>query len=408
MQTTDNRPANGKLPIVSVSQVTQVVSSVIKDDWRLRNVAVRGELSNFTNHYKTGHFYFTLKDEHSQLKAVMFSDYARRVRFAPKNGDKVIVAGAITVYEPSGVYQISCTHMKLEGEGEQSAALAELKQRLLNEGLFSQKRRIPPMPKKIAVVTSAEGAALQDIINIVSRRYPVVTLVVIPTLVQGVNAPESIAAAIGKAQQTDADTLIFGRGGGSAEELGAFNTEIVARAIYNSRIPTISAVGHQTDVTIADLAADMRVPTPSAAAELAVPDGSMLLSAVDGLERRIRTYAKRCIGVHENALSYRSQLIRSRSPRNRINMLSQRLESMSASIHERTHAKLERSERQLTSAAEMISALNPLAILVRGYSVTYRDGAIVTDSAQLNKGDEVEIRLAKGSACAEITQIKED
>lgn len=394
-----------KPPIVTVSQVNRVVGMLIKSDKRLQNVAVKGEVSNFTRHYKTGHLYFTLKDEQTQLKAVMFAGNAAGLHFDPDNGDKVVCYGAITVYEPNGVYQINCTAMEKDGEGEQAAALEELKKRLYDEGLFSRKRPVPSMPKKIAVITSAGGAALQDIINIISRRYPLVTLVVIPAQVQGVGAAESVARAIGRAQNTGADTIIFGRGGGSSEDLSAFNAEIVARAVYNSAIPTISAVGHETDFTLADLAADMRAPTPSAAAELAVPDIAAFLSAIDGMERRIGINTKRCISEQESRLEYLSSITKARSPQNRIDLLSQRLENISETIRGRVHSSLDRAEHTLTANAEMISALNPLAVLVRGYSVTSCNGSIVTDAAELSKGDAVDIRLAKGSVRAEITEI---
>ncbi len=393
-----------KPPVVSVSQVNRVVGMLIKGDKRLQNVAVKGEISNFTRHYRTGHLYFTLKDEQTQLKAVMFAGNAAGLRFSPEDGDNVVCYGEITVYEPSGVYQIRCAHMEKDGEGEQAAALEELKKRLAEEGLFSRKRPILTIPKRIAVVTSAGGAALQDVINIISRRYPLVTLVVIPAQVQGVGAAESVARAIGRAQTTGADTIIFGRGGGSSEDLGAFNAEIVARAVYNSSIPTISAVGHETDFTLADLAADMRAPTPSAAAELAVPDAAVMLSALEGMQRRIGANTRRCIAEQESRLGYLAEVTRARSPHNRMGLLSQRLDSLSQTIHDKLHSKLDRAEQRLSASAEMISALNPLAVLVRGYSVTLCGGSVVTDAAQLSKGDEVEIRLAKGSVMAEITE----
>lgn len=401
-------PNNAAPPVVTVSQVNRVVGMLIKGDSRLKNVAVRGEISNFTCHYKTGHLYFTLKDEQTALKAVMFADKAQGLRFSPENGSKVICRGAVTVYEPNGVYQINCIDMQPDGAGEQAQALEELKKRLLDEGLFSRKRPIPAMPKKIAVITSAGGAALQDVINIISRRYPVVTLAVIPAQVQGATAPESIARAIERAQATGADTIIFGRGGGAAEDLAAFNTEIVARAVFNSAIPTISAVGHETDFSIADMAADMRAPTPSAAAELAVPDISVMLSALNGMQGRISTAAKRCVTHSENSLAYRGEVIRALSPQSRINNASLRLEGLSRSISEKAHAALEGAEQRLSASAEMISALNPMSILVRGYSVTYHEGKIVTGSEELKKGDEVKLRFANGSARAEIIDAERE
>lgn len=393
-------------PVVTVSQVNRVVSMLIKGDRRLADVCVRGEISNFTRHYKTGHLYFTLKDEQTQLKAVMFAGNAAGLRFDPENGDKVVCRGTVTVYEPSGVYQINCRLMQPDGEGEQAQALEELKKRLAAEGLFSRKRAIPAMPKKIAVITSAGGAALQDVINIISRRCPVVKLVIIPAQVQGADAPRSVADAIARAQTTGADTIIFGRGGGSAEDLAAFNTEIVARAVYNSAIPTISAVGHETDFSIADMAADMRAPTPSAAAELAVPDISTVLSALDGLQHRIAGYAKRCVAANERSLAYRGEVIRARSPQSRINNHSQRLDALSESIAAKAHNALERAERRLTATAEVISALDPMGVLVRGYSLTYCGDRVVTSSGELKQGDELDIRLSKGAVTAVVTKTR--
>ncbi len=393
-------------PIVTVSQVNRVVGMLIKGDKRLSDVMVRGEIVDFTNHYKTGHLYFTLKDEQTRLKAVMFAGNAASLRFSPENGDKVVCRGAVTVYEPNGVYQINCLDMQPDGEGEQAAALEALKKRLSEEGVFSRKRPVSAMPKKIAVVTSAGGAALQDIINVISRRCPIVTLVVIPAQVQGIGAAESVANAIKRAQKTGADTIIFGRGGGSSEDLAAFNTELVARAVFDSAIPTISAVGHETDISIADMAADMRAPTPSAAAELAVPDIQMVLSAVEGTAKTIGENTRRRIAERENALLLRSEVIKALSPQMRIKELSRRLESTFDSISGKVHSAVAEYDRKLNSTAEVISALDPLSVLVRGYSVTYHGGRIVTGWEELKKGDEVELRFARGSARAEIISVE--
>jgi len=393
-------------PVVTVSQVNRVVSMLIKGDRRLADVRVRGEISNFTRHYKTGHLYFTLKDAQTQLKAVMFADKAGALDFDPENGDMVVCRGTVTVYESSGVYQINCRLMQPDGEGAQAKALEALKKRLSAEGLFSQKRPIPTMPKKIAVVTSAGGKALQDVLNVISRRCPVVTVVVVPAQVQGADAPRSVANAIARAQTTGADTIIFGRGGGSAEDLSAFDTEIVARAVYNSAIPTISAVGHETDFSIADLAADMRAPTPSAAAELAVPEMSMILSAIDGMQRRLSGYVSRCIAANESALAYRSEVIRARSPQSRLDALSQRLDALSDGIAAKVHIALDRAERRLTANAEIISALDPMGVLLRGYSLTYCGDKVVTSAEELKQGDELDIRLAKGAVTAVVTKTR--
>lgn len=392
-------------PVVSVTQVNRVVGMLIKGDRRLANVAVRGEISNFTRHYKTGHLYFTLKDEQAQLKAVMFAGNAARLRFDPDNGDKVVCYGAITVYEPNGVYQINCSAMEPDGAGEQAKALEELKKRLAAQGLFDQKRPLPRLPKCVAVVTSAGGAALQDVINIISRRCPVVRLIVIPAKVQGEGADISVAAAIARAQDTDADVIIFGRGGGSAEDLSAFNSEVVARAVFASRIPTISAVGHETDFSIADLTADMRAPTPSAAAELAVPELGNIHAAIEGTMEQIRAGMLRRLSDAERSLEAQMSLIAALSPKSRLNNAEQRLDELSAAIRTGMHHRLDRAEQSLKANAEIISALDPLGVLARGFSLTSTDRGIVTSAAQLSPGDSINVRLSEGSVRATVTEI---
>lgn len=396
------------VPVVTVSQVNRVVGSLIKADKRLANVAVSGEIIDFTYHKPSGHLYFALKDERARIKAVMFKSNAERLAFTPKNGDKVICRGAVTVYEPNGVYQINCTEMEPEGAGEQAAALEALKRRLYNEGVFSQKRPIPKRPKKIAVITAPGGAALQDIINVISRRYPIVTLVVVPALVQGENAARSVADCLARAQGTGADVIIFGRGGGSSEDLSAFNTEIAARAVFASRIPTISAVGHEIDTTLVDYAADLRAPTPSAAAELAVPDISELYDNLEGFLNYARTYVTGMISTRERELVSCSKLIGALSPKNRIASWEQKRKTLADNISLRVRTRLEAAERTLAKNAEVISALNPLGVLARGYSVTYHDGRIVTSSSELNAGDKIEVRLASGGIEAEVLSATEN
>lgn len=394
-----------KPPIVTVSQVNRVVGMIIGGDKRLADVAVRGEISNFTRHYKTGHLYFTLKDEQTQLRAVMFAGSAAHLNFDPEDGDKVVCFGAVTVYEPGGVYQIKCLDMQPDGEGEQARALEELKKRFQEQGLFDQKRPLPAMPKCVAVVTSAGAAALQDVINIISRRYPIAKLIVIPAKVQGEGADLSVAAAINRAQTTEADVLIFGRGGGSAEDLSAFNSEVVARAVYSSRIPTISAVGHQTDYSIADLVADRRAPTPSAAAELAVPEISVIYSAIDGTMKQLGRNITRRLDESTRALESKMALITALSPRSRLSSSEQRLDELSARIRTAVHTKLDRAERSLSAQAGVISALNPLGVLARGYSLTSSENGFVTSASQLKPGDDITVRFADGTVAAKVVEI---
>lgn len=404
----ENRINPSSPPIVTVSQVNRVVSSLIKGDSRLGNVAVRGEISNFTRHTATGHLYFTLKDEQTRLRAVMFADKAAGVKFSPKSGDSVIVRGAIRVYEVNGEYQVYCTEMTRDGEGEQAAAFEELYRRLKAEGLFAQKRPKPARPSEIAVVTAPGGAALQDIINIISRRYPIAKLTVVPVTVQGVYAPRSVARGIAAAQDTGAELIIFGRGGGSAEDLSAYNTEEVVRAVYASRIPTISAVGHEIDTTLADLAADLRAPTPSAAAELAVPDISELAAELEGVRRYIGSCVMRKIADRERALDSAAGLIKALSPQSRIAEGERRLSSLEDSVSLKMRNLIDRAERAFMRSAEVISALNPLGVLARGYSVTYCGDKIVRAAGELKEGDDITVKLASGSASAKVVSVSED
>ena len=398
---------NKKIPTVTVSQVNRAVSMIIGSDKRFRDLSVKGEISDFTRHYKTGHLYFTLCDENAKLKAVMWSSDASKLNFSPESGECVVCRGFLTVYEPTGVYQINVVSMEREGSGEQAKELLELVERLNKEGLFKQKREIPAFPKKIAVITSQGGAALQDIINITSRRCPTVKLAVIPAAVQGVNAAGSIVKAFGIAEKSGADTLIFGRGGGSSDDLSAFNDEAVARAIYRSKIPTISAVGHETDTTIADLVADLRAPTPSAAAELATPDLQDVKRKFEVLLSGIDYRVKSKISLCEAALDEKSRLINALSPKNKIAEKSRTAEVLFENITQSVHRKLALCESALEREIGVISALSPLEVLKRGYSVTEKDGKAVRKSSELNVGDRVEIRLGSGFAFAEITETRE-
>lgn len=398
---------NKKIPTVTVSQVNRAVSMLIGSDKRFNDLSVKGEISDFTRHYKTGHLYFSLCDDKAKLKAVMWASEANKLNFSPENGESVVCRGFLTVYEPAGVYQINVVSMEREGSGEQAKELFELVRKLDKEGLFKQKREIPEFPKKIAVITSQGGAALQDIINITTRRCPTIKLAVIPATVQGVNAASSIVEAFGAAEKSGADTIIFGRGGGSSDDLSAFNDEAVARAIFRSKIPTISAVGHETDTTIADLVADMRAPTPSAAAELATPDLQEVKrkfeSLLSGIEYRVKSQISLC-GA---ALNEKSRLINALSPKNKIAEKSRAAEVLFEKITQSVHRKLALCESALDRQIGVISALSPLEVLKRGYSITEKDGKAVLKSSELSVGDKVEIRLGSGFASAEITDIKE-
>ena len=394
--------------INSVSEITQKVSDVIDGSMTLKSVCVRGEISNFTRRQgrnRTDNLYFTLKDKASQLPCVMFEG-VNSLELDPANGMSVVCEGTITVYQPFGRYQLKCYTMSADGAGAAAAALDALKAKLLDEGLFSQKRPRPKYPKKIAVITSPTGAALQDIKNVISRRYPVTELCVIPAYVQGVNAVPSLIEGLQKAQNVGADLIIFGRGGGSSEDLDCFNSEALARAIYASEIPTISAVGHEIDTTIADLVADMRAPTPSAAAELAVPDIGTLVGEINVLKNRSASAMSRKFSDREKELSGLAKDVQLRSPRARISAWEARLAGLQTAMSNNIHRKLEKDEHDLMITAQSISALNPLAVLSRGYAVTTKDGKAVKSSEELKVGDLIDVKFDKGGVTAEVKNIE--
>lgn len=405
-----NNTPSAPVPVVTVSQINHVVSADIAADRRLLNVAVCGEISGFTRKSDTGHIYFTLKDSRSRLSVAFFANYARSlpkaVADALKNGIRVICFGQITVYEPNGAYQLKCTGLRLDGEGEAALALEQLRAQLRQEGLFDRKRPIPASPKKIAVVSSSEGAGLRDIIDAIGQRYPLVTLVVVPSLVQGANAPAAIARAMQRAQTTGADTIILGRGGGPMDDLSTFDTEIVARAVFASEIPVISAVGHTINHTLVDDVADKIAITPTQAASFAVPDIQEILRSLEFTKGKISACMKRKTSFYIKLLDSRAEVVRARSPQSRLKNDAQRLGTLSDGIRDKLHFKLDRAEKSLARNAEVISALNPLGVLVRGYSVTSSGDRIITKSSELNVGDELDIRLAEGGVKACVTEIK--
>lgn len=383
--------------VVTVSQINRRLAGLVKSDEKLRNVSVKGEISNFKEHFPSGHMYFTLKEGNSSIKAVMFRSYAERLKIYPENGMNAVVSGSVQVYERDGACQLYATGIdRDEGMGEDALSFEQLKAKLLKEGLFEQKRSLPTLPKSICVVTSETGAALQDIINVLSRRYPFVTLKLVPVLVQGTDAPASIAEGIKKAQNSGCDLIIFGRGGGSAEDLSAFNAEIVARAVYNSKIPTISAVGHEIDFTIGDFVADMRAPTPSAAAELAVPDIQEIYGGILALKNRIGEKAKAKIAEMQTKVNAASLLISRLNPKTRIEVNEENYNKTFAAIRKDFSSLIAAKELQLKNTAELIDAFNPLKTLERGYSVVYKDGAVVSTAAEIKKGDTFTVKMSDG------------
>ena len=393
------------MPVITVTQINRYIGSILKNDRNIQGIMVRGEISNYVKHFRSGHVYFTLKDSESAIKAVMFASAASRLKFAPEDGMAVIVSGSIGVYERDGAYQLYVNDIIPEGEGAQGAALEQLKRKLQKEGIFdtAHKRPIPAMPKKIGAVTSLSGAAVRDIINVLSRRYPIGEVYAVNALVQGEGAPESVCRGILRAEAAGCDVIIVGRGGGSSEDLSAFNTEKVAYAIYNCKVPVISAVGHETDFTIADLAADLRAPTPSAAAELAAPDISLLYEKIGILERRYEKAALAVLDRSTDRFIALNARLAAQSPENRLKLTGEKLSVLDKRRDTAFLRYMDRLERQLGETAAKLDSLSPLKVLSRGYSLVYKEDSLLSSSESLSKGDKVKITFGSGGAEAEIT-----
>ena len=395
--------------ILTVSQINTYLKSLVDGDINLRNIYISGEISNFTNHYRTGHLYFTLKDEKGAIKAVMFRQSASRLKFIPENGIKVIIRGSVGVFERDGVYQIYCDDMIPEGLGELTLAYEQLKAKLEDMGLFREehKKPIPEMPMKVGVITSPTGAALQDILNVLERRFPLAEVVFEGVQVQGDSAALQIAAAIDKFSRTyGADVLIVGRGGGSIEDLWAFNEEIVAMAIYNCSIPVISAVGHETDFTIADFVADLRAPTPSAAAELAVPDCRELLFTIDKTLDSLDDSIGRVLDKYAYRLLQLENTLFQHSPDNTIALYGQLLSACEDKIYHSINRKIDLYENSVMYYASKLDAISPLKVLLRGYGIVEdENGLPIRSSKDVEKGTELKVRLHDGEFMCTVDEV---
>lgn len=391
-----------KSAVITVSQLNFYIKSLFDSDVNLSYVFLSGEISNFTNHYRTGHLYMTLKDANASVKAVMFRSSASRLKFVPENGMKVIVKGRVSVFERDGQYQVYIDDMQPDGAGALTIAFEQLKAKLQKQGLFDMeaKKPIPKFPRKIGVVTSPTGAAIQDIRNIVFRRFPSAEIILYPVLVQGDGAAQQIADAIEYFNQNDlADVLIVGRGGGSIEDLWAFNEEIVAYAIYNSIIPVISAVGHETDFTISDFVADLRAPTPSAAAELAVPDKAELLNSINFLLKHCNQAMVDILSGKRNELEYITSSVYLQNPLMLIRQKQMQFDSVTSRIRNSALLTLAEEKTRFAKAASALDSLSPFKVLARGYSVvTNADGKIISASKDIKKDDVINIKFSKGNA----------
>ena len=393
-----------KINPISVTELNMYVKQRVAEDEYLNSVFVKGEISNFKHHY-TGHMYFTLKDENSLIKCVMFKTSTATLNFVPKDGMKVLVLGSVGVYERDGVYQIYCKAMQEDGMGNLYTAFEELKKKLSDEGLFDEahKKPIPFMPKIIGVLTSNTGAVIRDIINVSTRRNPNVYIRLLPVPVQGEGAGIKIAKAIRLMNDKKlADVIIVARGGGSLEDLWPFNEEVVARAIYESEIPIVSAVGHETDFTIADFVADLRAPTPSAAAELVVSDIYDVKNTLDIYENRLKILLKRKTEVmrlrFEKVMASRVY----KDPLKSINDKYLEVDRFTKNIEILGKTKLQKVKSDFSNVIAKLDTLSPLKTLVRGYSIAEKDGVVVSSSNDLSSGDELKLRFIDGSKDAVI------
>ena len=395
----------------TVSELTQYIRELFEIDYRLQDVEVSGEISNFTR-ARSGHLYFTLKDDKSQLKCVMWRSSAERIRFQPQDGEAVVVNGRISVYEASGVYQLYAEQLTPLGQGDLAAAFEELKERLADEGLFDAERKqpIPPYPRKIGIVTSADAAALRDIINVLRRRYPLVSVLIAPTLVQGGEAPAQIVRALRWLDgRNDLDTIIVARGGGSMEDLWAFNDEGVARAIFAAKHPIISGVGHEVDFTIADFVADLRAPTPSAAAELAVPDTAELRPFFSNIQQQMKTIVLEQIGQQRWQVQALRRSLSHLSPQVSIAGNRQRLDGWQARLDRAMQQRLDQSHHRFSLLQTQLTAVSPMATLGRGYAIVRDDsGRIVRSPDDVKTGDPLAVQVRDGQFGAVVTNDGDD
>ena len=397
--------------VLSISQLNEYIRGKLDADALLNGVAVRGEISNYKM-YPSGHHYFTLKDENSQLKCVMFKGNAMRLRFRPDNGVKVIAMGKISVYPRDGVYQLYCTAMAMDGIGDLYAAFEQLKAKLAAQGLFdpAHKKPIPKYPGTIGIITSSAGAAIHDMLRILRKRYPLTQVRLLPVRVQGVEAPGEIAAAIRYANYYKlADLLIVGRGGGSIEDLWAFNDEQVAYAIYESRIPVISAVGHEPDVTISDFVADLRAATPSNAAELAVQDCQALEQNLDAMNAAMATALSRQLKSARQHLDVLSKSAALQSPMGYLQQRQKSLDLLQNRLVAAQNQCISRNNQRYIALTAKLDAMSPLKVLTRGYAMAQTEsGEVVRSVSQVRSGDQISVSFSDGSLLATVTDVKEN
>ncbi len=394
--------------VYTVTELNGYVKSILDNNENLAHILVKGEISNFKNHY-SGHLYMTIKDEGAQIKAVMFSSYASRLRFVPENGMTVIIFGSVSLYNKDGSYQFYITDMQPFGVGALNLAYEQLKEKLQKEGLFEQsrKKKIPEFPEKIGVLTAPDGAAVKDIFSVLKRRYPVAEIIFHPVAVQGASAAPEIAKGIKLFNELNgADVLIVGRGGGSLEDLWAFNEEITARAIAQSEIPVISAVGHETDYTISDFVADLRAPTPSAAAELCVPDITELKTDLYSKGRHLNLLIKGKFNQEREILQSYKKTINFLKPQNTILNSRQEIANLQEKSITLILQRLNEEKSKLSLISGKLEALSPLAVLKRGYAIAYKDNIALKSINDIKVNDKISLKLQDGELLLNVEEVK--
>ena len=392
--------------VLSVTQINEYLKMLLDGDRVLGDVLVRGEISNFKP-APSGHWYFTLKDPTGQLKSAMWRSYASRMRFLPKDGDRVIAHGRVSVYEASGQYQLYVDELIPDGAGSLAMQFEQIKARLAAEGLFDRERKkpLPPMPMRIGVITSPTGAAVHDVMNILGRRFPLAQMILFPSQVQGADAPPQLMAGLQFFSEVlPVDVIILGRGGGSAEDLWAFNDESLCRAVAACPIPVISAVGHESDFTICDFVADERAPTPSAAAELAVPDSGELIRRLQGSARRMSVLLSQKIEREKKTLKTLSASRVFAHPEYLLDSYRMRLADREEALERAMRQAIAQKQQNVRTAAQRLEALSPLSVLSRGYAAVSRDDETVLFAKDLQAGDRITIRFSDGSVRAEIKE----
>lgn len=392
---------------LTVSRINRYIKYRLDNDENLQKVYLKGEISNFKNH-TSGHFYFTLKDETSRIPAVMFRTSASKVNFKPEDGMNVLVTGRISCYEANGNYQIYVEEMLQDGIGNLYVEFEKLKKKLGDLGYFDERRKkpIPRFPKKIGVITASTGAAIRDIITTINRRYKLAEVILIPTLVQGEKAGEDIVKSLEKAKDLDLDVIILGRGGGSIEDLWAFNEEIVANAIYKCDIPIISAVGHEIDFTISDFVSDLRAPTPTAAAELAVPNTIELINNINQIKLRLGKSITNKLELNKNKLNALLNSYVLKNPKGLYEIKAQKLDNLIDKLEANINRTFESKSTRYISLLDKLEALNPIRTLKRGYTITKQNNKAIKDIKEIQKGSLLETEFETGKVISQVTEVE--